>query len=246
MRGIVSILTSLALLGNSLFGWNNIEDKSEKVNEEMIVVNINTTKKPTKFIYSHTTKNLVKKDEEHAEKKEDKVEDVKPVNTEPEKSEKELKQEEFDSKLNEIINIEDNKEWFISYKDLTFKYAKWIDIPETVFDAFTEEEVNLICRMVETECYQQDFDSKVNVACVAFNRFNSGKFGDTMKDVITTKNQFAYGRKNLTEDTILAVQYAFEMVDTTQGALFFHSMKKTETFCKRKWKFTDKAGHHFY
>ena len=119
-------------------------------------------------------------------------------------------------------------------------------MPETVFDVFTVEEVALICRMVETECYQQDFDSKVNVACVAFNRFNSGKFGDTMKEVITSPKQFAYGRINLDEDTIWAVQYAFEVGDTTQGALFFHSMKKTDTFCGRKWIFSDNAIHHFY
>lgn len=158
----------------------------------------------------------------------------------------EIKVNEFHSKHDEIKKIIDKKEYFLAYKDLVFKYIKWIDPPQTVFDVFTEEEVRLICRMVETECYQQDFDSKVNVACVAFNRFNSGKFGDTIKEVITRPNQFAYGRTILAEDTILAVQYAFEVGDTTQGALFFHSMKKTETFSGRTWIFTDNAGHNFY
>lgn len=178
--------------------------------------------------------------------KEAKKEKNKEVKKEVEKEEPKLtKEEELQLKLSGIRRTS-NKEWFIKYRELICEYKEWVDMPQTVHEAFTEEEVRLICRMVETECYDQDFDSKVNVASVAFNRFKSGKFGNTMKEVITSPNQFAYGRKNLTEDTILAVQYAFEMGDTTRGALFFHSMKKTETFNGRTWIFTDRAGHNFY
>ena len=155
------------------------------------------------------------------------------------------KEEELQQKLNKI-KCDNIKEWFIAYKDLVFKYAKWVEVPKTVFDAFTEEEVRLMCQMIETECYQRDFESKVNVANVAFNRLDSGEFGDTIKEVITMPNQFSYWRTTLAEDTILALQYAFEMEDTTQGALYFHGNKKTETFCKRKWIFSDSAIHHFY
>lgn len=158
----------------------------------------------------------------------------------------EVKQEELAAKIEELDNIEDKKEWFLTYKELVFKYAKWVDPPETVFDVFSEEEIRLVCRMVETECYQQDFESKVNVASVAFNRLESGKFGDTMTEIITTPKQFAYGRRDITEDSILAVQYAFEIEDTTQGALYFHSNPKTNTFNGADYIFTDLAGHHFY
>ena len=111
---------------------------------------------------------------------------------------------------------------------------------------FTEDEVRLICRVVETETYQCDFDSKVNVANVVLNRIESGEFGETVEDVITADNQFAYGRKSITEDTILAVEYAFMMEDTTQGALFFHSNRKTDKFCGNDFIFQDEAGHNFY
>ena len=56
----------------------------------------------------------------------------------------------------------------------------------------------------------------------------------------------AYGRKNITEDTIWAVMYAFEIEDTTEGALFFHSNNKTNTFNGANYIFTDSCGHHFY
>ena len=154
--------------------------------------------------------------------------------------------QEMQEKMSEIESIEDNKEWFLAYKDIVFEYIEWIDPPETIFDYYTEDEIRLICRVVETETYQCDFDSKVNVANVVLNRIESGEFGDTVEEIITTENQFAYGRKNISEDTILAVEYAFMLEDTTNGALFFHSNNKTDTFCGRDFIFQDSVGHNFY
>ena len=84
------------------------------------------------------------------------------------------------------------------------------------------------------------------MASVIFNRVEDGRFGEDIEEVITRPRQFVYGRKELTEDTILAVQYAYEIEDTTNGALYFHSGKKRETFNKAKYIFTDDAGHNFY
>ena len=154
--------------------------------------------------------------------------------------------QEMQEKMTEIESIEDNKEWFLAYKDIVFEYAEWIDPPETIFDYYTEDEVRLICRVVETETYQCDFDSKVNIANVVLNRIESGEFGETVEEVITTESQFAYGRETITEDTILAVMFAFEFEDTTNGATFFHSNKQTDTFCGKNYIFSDDAVHHFY
>jgi spore germination cell wall hydrolase CwlJ-like protein len=121
-----------------------------------------------------------------------------------------------------------------------------VELPETISDVFSDEEIYLICRVVETECYQQDFDSKVNVANVVLNRYYDGRFGETITEVITSPKQFAYGRKNIEEDTMLAVQYAYECEDTTQGSLYFHSNPKTDTFSGANFVFQDKAGHNFY
>lgn len=72
--------------------------------------------------------------------------------------------------LAEIEAIEDREEWFLAYKDIIYKYYKWFGAPETVFDVYTEEELMLIFRTVETECFDADFISKCNVASVIFNR----------------------------------------------------------------------------
>lgn len=192
-----------------------------------------------------------------------KAEKIEPVkqNSEPKivevkeivKTTEEIKLEEFNTKLNEIeyLKEESKEEWFKAYKDLTFEYVEWIGMPETVFDVFSEDEVRLICRAVETETYDQDFDSKVNIACVIFNRIESGEFGDTVTEVITNPNQFAYGRRKITEDTILAVMYAYEIEDTTNGCIAFRSGKKPEKWYTTKTKywtrqFIDDAGHGFY
>lgn len=160
----------------------------------------------------------------------------------------EIKQYEFETKLKEIEHIKDEntKEWFLAYKDLTYEYMKWVELPETVYDKYSEDEIRLIWRVVETETFDQDFDSKVNVANVVFNRLKSGEFGETITEIITTPKQFRYGRQKITDDTIYAVMYAYEMPDTTYGALYFHSNKKTDKFNKADYIFTDDAGHHFY
>lgn len=159
---------------------------------------------------------------------------------------KKEKQDEFHLKLDKIKHIEDKMEWFLAYKNLTYEYMKWIELPETVYDKYSEDEIKLIWRVVETETYDQDFESKVNVANVIFNRLKSGEFGETITEIITTPKQFRYGRQKITDDTIYAVMYAYEMPDTTYGALYFHSNEKTDKFNGSPYIFTDKCGHHFY
>ncbi len=146
-----------------------------------------------------------------------------------------------------IETIEDREEWFLAYKDIVFQYVKWFGVPQTVFDVYTEEEITLICRAVETECYDQDFMSKCNVASVIFNRVNQeGEFGNSVIEVITKKNQFAYGRECITKSTILSIMYAYEIGDTTDGCVAFRSDKCPIEWYNWEYMFTDDAGHHFY
>lgn len=154
--------------------------------------------------------------------------------------------QKMQEELTEIGDIKDMEEWFLSYKDIIYKYYKWFGAPETVFDVYSQDELKLIFKTVETECYDADFDSKCNVASVIFNRLESGDFGDTVEEVITGPNQFAYDRENITESTILSVMYVYEIGDTTDGCVAFRSDR-----CPMKWHnwvyvFTDDAGHNFY
>lgn len=142
------------------------------------------------------------------------------------------------------LKTEENREyWWQGYQimeeTLTVK-------PLQIEDVFSEEDLEYFYRCVETETYGADFNSKVNVANVILNRLYNDKFGDTLKDVITAPNQFAYSRTTISLSTIQACAYAYEIEDTTEGALFFHSGAYTETFNGASYIFTDSVGHHFY
>ena len=156
-----------------------------------------------------------------------------------------IKSQEVLDKQEELSSIEDNEEWFIAYKDLIEEYSEWVDPPETIYDYYTEDEIYLMQRCIETETFEADFDSKVNVARVILNRIESDEFANEVSEIIV-KGQFAFGRENISEDTVLALEYAFMIGDTTDGALYFHSNPKTETFNGAEFIFTDTAGHHFY
>lgn len=143
-------------------------------------------------------------------------------------------------------NYSDLYDWWNDYLLITNSYSNYLDLPETIYDYYSEEEIYLMARVVETETFDADFESKTHVASVILNRIDSDIYPDDVFSVITAKGQFAYFRKNVSEQSIMALRYAFEIEDTAQGALYFHSNKCTNYFCGRKWIFSDAVGHHFY
>ena len=120
------------------------------------------------------------------------VETVKTIETQ-ELSDEELMFIHINKEISDIKHLKEvNKlEWYKAYKEILCKYKYTVGTSNNIFDFYTEDEVRLICRVVETECYGQDFDSKCNVASVIFNRLDNGKFGSTLEEVITRKKQFA-------------------------------------------------------
>ena len=155
--------------------------------------------------------------------------------------------EEMNYEMTEIETITDKKEWFIAYKSIIEEYSYIIDPPETIYDYFTEEELDLLFHVVQAEVGNEySFESKVNVANVIFNRFYHERFPDTLSDVLV-RDQFspiADGRDKeveITEDTILACEYAFMMEDTPDGCLFFDS----NNTLNYQFVFNDGA-HNFY
>lgn len=141
------------------------------------------------------------------------------------------------------LTKENAEYWWYGYQIMI---QDWEDQPEHLTDVYTEEELQYLYRCVETEVYDGDFLSKANVASVIFNRMEHDAYGNTITGVVTSENQFAYGRTVITEQTKQACAFAFEIQDTSNGALSFHSNKQTETFNGQKYIFTDDMGHHFY
>ena len=155
--------------------------------------------------------------------------------------------EEMNQKMMEIESITDNKEWFISYKSIIDEYSHIIDPPETIYDYFTEEELYLLFHVVQAEVGDEySFEQKVNVANVIFNRLEHDKFPDTLSEILVY-DQFSpiadgrYKKVEVSEDTIMVCEYAFQVEDTTDGCLFFDSNNALN------YKFVMNDGaHNFY
>lgn len=155
--------------------------------------------------------------------------------------------EEMNQKMAEIESIEDKKEWFIAYKSIIDEYSYIIDQPETIYDCFTDEELNLLFRVIQAEVGDEySFKQKANVASVIFNRLDHERFPDTLLEILVY-DQFSpisdgrYKNIEVSEDTILACEYAFIIEDTTDGCLFFDS----NNTLNYKFVFNDSA-HNFY
>ena len=124
-------------------------------------------------------------------------------------------------------------------------------IKPTLYDTYSEEELELLFRVVEAEATDYDVECKSHVASVIFNRLKAGWWGGDLTKSIMAKRQFEvitngrYKRMEVTEETILACEIAFEQ-DTSQGALFFDSTKgKSWAHENCEYVFSDDA-HGFY
>lgn len=156
--------------------------------------------------------------------------------------------DEYTDIMSELKCCEDLKEWYDRYLNLLDRYSDICDKPESIYDYYSEEQIEYLLRMCETECHGKDFESKVHVCEVALNRIASKKFPDTPKEAITAPHQFCYYRtiSEVTDETRRALECAFQIPDLTEGSLYFHSIKECDNFYGKTFVMIDKAGHKFY
>ena len=118
-----------------------------------------------------------------------------------------------------------------------------------IYETFGQDELELFFRIVQAEIGDEHtFDQKVNVATVILNRVNSEHFPNTLYDVLTAKRQFStyssgrYKKVTVSDITILACEYAYEIGGSEVGnALFFDSngVLKYKKIC-------NDGAHNFY
>lgn len=137
----------------------------------------------------------------------------------------EREQEMYDEMIR-IAYIEDRKEWFIEYKGLFEKYPEFLAKQESIYDVYSDSELEKLFRTIEAEATGGTFQDKVNVAVTIFNRINHEEFGSTIDEVITS-DQFSplqdgrYYEVAVTEETVLACEYAYIFRIIEHDALFF-------------------------
>lgn len=148
--------------------------------------------------------------------------------------------------LIESIKNQDRYVWFQLYYNALFNIYELDDLPETPYDVFTESEITIMLKCIETEAHEASFDCKVNVANVILNRIESDQFPTDPVELITQKNQFAYGRDNISDSTVYALLYAYMIEDTTNGCIAFRSDSSPNEWNGWTKQFTDESGHTFY
>lgn len=149
---------------------------------------------------------------------------------------------EYEEKYLEILNMPELQK-VKAIKKLDEEYEE-IGRSDYVYDIYSEEDILYMQKCIETETHGSDFKSKINVACVILNRVN--EYNKTPYEVVTAPGQFTYFRSDISEETILALEYAFLFEDTVNGALFFNSDEKYDSWFGRPYIMTDEAGHNFY
>lgn len=101
----------------------------------------------------------------------------------------------------------------------------------------SDEELDMLCKVVLAEARNQDGYGKYLVACVVVNRVLSERFPNTVYEVLTSPEQFAvvttgvYKSIEVDDDTKTYVLMALseEFNDTSQGATFFCTLGKSHS-----------------
>lgn len=145
----------------------------------------------------------------------------------------------------EPLKEQDPISYLIQYKEMCRNYPTLFGKP-ALSEVYSQEQIQIIYQCVETETYQADFMSKVNVACVILNRVNNDLYPTDPIEIITSPNQFAYHRTDISNETKLALDYAYLVGDTTFGCLAFRSDSAPQYWCGWTYQFTDEVGHNFY
>nr|WP_263327403.1 cell wall hydrolase [Neobacillus sp. Marseille-Q6967] len=98
-----------------------------------------------------------------------------------------------------------------------------------VHNSFSDNEIDLLARLVRAEAQIEPFEGKVAVACVVLNRVEHPQFPNTIREVIYAPGQFqpvSNGEINkpADEESINAVKAALnEQRQLAPGSLFFYN-----------------------
>lgn len=122
---------------------------------------------------------------------------------------------------------------------LDYAEEKTIEKDEEAY-IYSDDEKELIARVVYAEARGEKRDGKVAVAQVVLNRFESGRFGKTVKRVVFAKHQFAVSKK-YNDECMHAVEEAIEQRPYPENMFYFQVSKK------KKWRnfvFYERIGNH--
>jgi spore germination cell wall hydrolase CwlJ-like protein len=125
---------------------------------------------------------------------------------------------------------------------------------ENLRGEFSEEEVDLLARLVYAEAKGEPYKGKVAVAASVINRVESPKYPNNVRDVVyQTKFGYQYcpvrnGQINRKADeaSFQAVEEALKGNDPTNGALSFYNPANSSNSWIRNRPFSISIGRHIF
>lgn len=122
---------------------------------------------------------------------------------------------------------------------------------------FSEEDYEVLCRIVEAEAGDQDEKGRILVANVIINRVKAGEFPDNITDVVFQKSKKTYqfsptrpgGRYytvTVSELTTECVERALKGEDYSEGALYFTMKTSSTSWFNRSLELLFKHGDHYF
>jgi LysM repeat protein len=103
--------------------------------------------------------------------------------------------------------------------------------------AYTDEDLDLLARLIAAEAKSQPKEAQVGVGAVVINRVLNPRFPNSIKDVIYQPRQFGPAstgiiNKPASQSCITAAREALNGTDTTNGALFFFDSGTTNSYLR--------------
>lgn len=209
------------------------EKNEEKSNADAIEAEENTEGSERIFLLSFDGNNVVN-DAGNERDKALKKESGKSAAIEKESDKKEAEQKEL-----VLTGLSQGDKKAKKSKELECKYNPDMDIK------LSDEEYEILCRIVEAEAGDQDVYGRILVANVILNRTKFWEFPDTVKEVVFQVNsngavQFApvadgsFYRVEISDLTKKAVNSALSGDDYSDGALYFF-MRSATSSAKASW-----------
>lgn len=109
---------------------------------------------------------------------------------------------------------------------------------------YSNEDIKLIARVVEGEAKNQPFLGKAAVALTVINRYESGKYGNSLTR-ITRRSQFYKARK-ASKASIMAVKWAIENRILPINTFYFQRSKRAIWSGRPSIKRYTRIGNHTF
>ncbi|UYO36709.1 cell wall hydrolase [Bacillus zhangzhouensis] len=116
---------------------------------------------------------------------------------------------------------------------------------------YSNEEMDLLSRLVHAEAKGESYEGKKAVASVILNRVEHRSFPDSVKGVIYQRNAFqpvSNGsiHNKADQDSIKAVKQVVKEHDRTTNAIYFYNPKTATDHWIRSRKIVERIGRHVF